>query len=61
MEFSLILGLGKAEARKEKPEKKNCEFLASAIRILYGCLMFEVIKDQLTGAAEKLAHLRRFL
>jgi hypothetical protein len=35
--------------------------LASAIRVQYSETMFDTIKPQIATAAEKLAHLRRFL
>jgi hypothetical protein len=43
------------------PEQFLFSILDSNFRLLYAGRMFELIAPQLTTAAEKLTHLRRFL
>jgi hypothetical protein len=36
-------------------------FLASGFRLLYSAPMFDIVKTEISTAADKLKHLRRFL
>jgi hypothetical protein len=61
----LLNGKSKTGARRKKEGERICageqSILASQSLLLYPFSMFELIAPQLTTAAEKLTHLRRFL